>query len=199
MTATTPRKTRLARLSRRLGLDRNPLRRPTDRVETWILAGLLAAFLIGAPVAATAAAAAEHAAGVRALRAQQAWRHVPAVLMQSAGSDGSSMYESFGWVRAKWIAPGRKAQIGRIPVMLGKRAGSTVHIWVDRAGHAMAAPLTRSQITRGMVGAAVFAPFGLAVLLLAMAGLTHRLFSRRRLAGWATAWAAVEPQWSRRT
>jgi len=163
------------------------------------LAGLLATFFIGAPLAATAAAAAEHAAGMKALRVQQTWHHIPAVLVQSAGSNGSSMYESFGWVQAKWIAPGRKAQVGRIPVILGKRVGSTVHIWVDRAGHAMAAPLTRSQITRGMIGAAVFAPFGLAVLLLAMAGLTHRLFRRRRLAGWAAAWAAIEPQWSQRT
>jgi hypothetical protein len=40
------------RLARALGLDRNPLRRGTDRAEAWIRIGLLATFLIAGPTAA---------------------------------------------------------------------------------------------------------------------------------------------------
>jgi hypothetical protein len=40
------------RLARVLGLDRNPLRRATDRAETWIRAGLLGVFLIAGPIVA---------------------------------------------------------------------------------------------------------------------------------------------------
>jgi hypothetical protein len=43
------------RLARRLGLDRNPLRRRTDKVAV-CLAVLLAVFVIGAPVLSVAAA-----------------------------------------------------------------------------------------------------------------------------------------------
>jgi hypothetical protein len=42
----------LTRLARALGLDRNPLRRATDRAEAWIRAGLLGVFLIAGPIAA---------------------------------------------------------------------------------------------------------------------------------------------------
>ena len=40
------------RLARALGLDRNPLRRATDRAEAWIRVGLLGIFLIAGPIAA---------------------------------------------------------------------------------------------------------------------------------------------------
>jgi hypothetical protein len=46
--ARLPRTTRLART---LGLDGNPLRRATDRAMIWIRLGLLAAFLVGGPLA----------------------------------------------------------------------------------------------------------------------------------------------------
>ena len=42
----------LTRLARALGLDRNPLRRATDRAEAWIRAALLGSYLIAGPVAA---------------------------------------------------------------------------------------------------------------------------------------------------
>jgi hypothetical protein len=45
----------LTRLARALGLDRNPLRRATDRAEAWIRAGLLAVFLIAGPMVALSA------------------------------------------------------------------------------------------------------------------------------------------------
>ena len=45
----------LTRLARALGLDRNPLRRATDRAEAWIRVGLLAVFLIAGPMAALGA------------------------------------------------------------------------------------------------------------------------------------------------
>jgi hypothetical protein len=45
----------LARLLRGRRLDRNPLRRGSDRAETVVLAALLAAFLAAAPFAAQAA------------------------------------------------------------------------------------------------------------------------------------------------
>jgi hypothetical protein len=42
-------------LARQLGLGCNPLRRRTDRLESWVIAGLLAVFLASAPLIAIAA------------------------------------------------------------------------------------------------------------------------------------------------
>ena len=51
----------LARLLRGRRLDRNPLRRGTDRAETVVFGALLAGFLAAAPFAAHAAGAWAHA------------------------------------------------------------------------------------------------------------------------------------------
>ena len=64
----------LTRLARALGLDRNPLRRATDRAEAWIRVGLLAVFLIAGPMAALDAGDWAYHEGITAARA-------PAVLL----------------------------------------------------------------------------------------------------------------------
>jgi len=74
---TTPGRPRRTRLARALGLDSNPLRRASDRAEAWIRIGLLAAVLIAAPMAASAAGAWAHHAGVTAGPVEAATAHHP--------------------------------------------------------------------------------------------------------------------------
>jgi hypothetical protein len=52
MQPTPSRPRRRTRLMRALGLDRNPLRRASDRTEAWVRIGLLAVFLIAGPITA---------------------------------------------------------------------------------------------------------------------------------------------------
>jgi len=75
----------LTRLARALGLDRNPLRRATDRAEAWIRAGLLAGFLIAGPMAALGAGHWAYHAGTAAAQvpAAPAHRVRPAALQQA--------------------------------------------------------------------------------------------------------------------
>jgi hypothetical protein len=68
----TPSRTRLARA---LGLDGNPLRRPSDRAEAWIRTGLIAGFLIAGPLAALAAGGWAYHAVTTAARVQAAPAH----------------------------------------------------------------------------------------------------------------------------
>src|ERR1700722_2059355 len=65
----------LTRLARALGLDRNPLRRATDRAEAWIRAGLLGVFLIAGPIAALDAGHWAYHAGSAAARGPAAPAH----------------------------------------------------------------------------------------------------------------------------
>ena len=73
------------RLARTLGLDRNPLRRATDRAEAWIRAGMLAVFLIAGPMAALSAGHWAYHAGTTAARVPAAPTHrvKPAALQQA--------------------------------------------------------------------------------------------------------------------
>jgi hypothetical protein len=72
------------RLARALGLDRNPLRRASDRAEAWIRVGLLGIFLIAGPMAALGAGHGAYHAGITVARepAAPAHRIKPAALRQ---------------------------------------------------------------------------------------------------------------------
>jgi hypothetical protein len=79
------------RLARALGLDRNPLRRTSDRAEAWIRVGLLVVFLIAGPMAARSAGGwTYHAemAGARVHAAQTSHVKVPAVALQPVFAGG---------------------------------------------------------------------------------------------------------------
>ena len=56
------------RIARRLGLDRNPLRRRADKIAALLAALLVAVFLIGAPMVSAAAIG-------WAGRSEAAWQH----------------------------------------------------------------------------------------------------------------------------
>jgi len=189
-----------ASLARRIGLDHNPLRRGTDRAEAWIRIVLVLVFLAGAPVAGWAAG---HWAGSTvptAAHARLAGEHrIPATLLNGVPA-GSNYFSAvgFGWVRARWTAPGGSVHTGYVEAPAGSRAGGTVPVWLDRTGRFTAPPLTRSQAQGLMLMTAAFAPAVLALLLLAVMGLVGLILERRRLASWKQAWSAIEPQWSRR-
>jgi hypothetical protein len=74
MSARKPGVTRLGRFVRGLRFDRNPLRRTTDRVETSVLALLVAVFLLGMPFAALAAGTWIHGTAQLAQLTQEASR-----------------------------------------------------------------------------------------------------------------------------
>jgi hypothetical protein len=77
-----PRRTRLARA---LGLDRNPLRRASDRAEAWIRIGLLAVFLIVGPIAALSTGGGAYRAGITAASVQPVPSHpVSATVLRPA-------------------------------------------------------------------------------------------------------------------
>lgn len=125
---------RLTRLARRLWMGRSPLRRRTDQIEAWITAGLLAVFLVGAPLSGIAAGRWVQQGGLREQRAQQSWHEVPAVLLQSA-PPLSGVYFRTSWnpdvqVLARWPGPGRRDRTGEVWVPPGLLAGQTTPVWV---------------------------------------------------------------------
>ena len=170
----------LARVLRRWRLDRNPLRRGSDRGETVVLSALLAAFLTAVPFAGHAAGSWAHHTFAREAQAQRAVVHpVRATLLQAPTSVIS--YPGAGAGPLGYAA-----------------AGSTVPMWVDRTGEPADPPLGRAQVASRAELARELTVAALAIVLAVSIWLTRRTLDRRRMAAWDADWRATGPRWSPR-
>ena len=184
------------RRSRMLGWDRNPLRRRIDRVEAAMVAGLIAMFLISAPLLASAAGHWVGSAGVREQHAEVGWRLVPATVQGGAQRDNSAEPAGTVWMLARWTAPDGQACRGWIPVSPGDTAGSIARVWVTRAGSPARPPLRHSQVQAHIAIAGWGTALGLGLLFCLAGGAGRALLARRRLAYWNRAWRVVGPRWT---
>lgn len=193
-----PRSTWLGRLVRGRRPDHNPLRRTVDRVETWVLALLVVAFLAAAPFAAKAGGAWAYAAAHRDQVAQQAGsRHVTAVLLTSvAALAPSGEPASQGEGLAAWTAPDGKAVTGEVPAAPGTPAGTAVRVWSTRDGQVTNPPLQGSDVNALAALGTAAGVIGLAVALTLVALVTRQVLGQRRMAAWDADWRATGPRWT---
>jgi hypothetical protein len=189
---------RATRLARRLGLDRNPLRRRTDKIAACLAAVAIAVFLVGAPLLSMAAVGWADRAAAAEQHAARSWRQVPAVLQQGASASAGWELPGYSWVRARWIAPDGRARAGLIPVSDAVSAGRVVPLWVDAAGSPIVPPPSRRTVPARQALAVVIAVGTPGIVLLCLACAGRWMLERRRLADWEAEWAAVGPVWTRR-
>ena len=195
------RVTWLGRFLRGYRLDRNALRRASDRLETIMLAALVVAFVAGAPFAAQASGAWVHAISRHAQLEQEASiRQVPAVLLEAATT--SSSVDAYGPsqadARARWTAPDGKVVTGDVPTELGVPAGAHVTVWSTFDGQVATAPLRDTQVSGQTVLGEVAAVWALGVLLTVVGFCGRRVLDKRRMAAWDEEWRATGPRWTTR-
>jgi len=180
--------------------DSNPLRRTADRVEAAIIAGLIAVFLCGAPLAGLAAGQAAAAGGLRIERAQAAWHQVTAVLLRKAPESVHPMFQVSlePLVPARWRTPDGTARTGEVYAPAGAAAGSMVTVWIDGSGRPTVSPLQRGDVIEATALAASLAAVAVAAVLALLGLLARWVLDRRRLAAWEARWAVTGPQWTRR-
>ena len=187
------------RLTRRLGRDGNPLRRRSDLIDAWLVPVAIVVFLALCPLVLTLTSSWMRAANASEQRAEATWQHVPAVLLQAVPGPALTSHGTNSWITwtpARWTAAGIQ-RTADVPARSGSRAGSTVTVWLDRAGHVRMPPLTPGQAGDRILEARLVGLAVLAVLLAILVLLGRRVLDRRRLAGWETAWLSVGPTWSR--
>ena len=179
--------------------DRNPLRRTLDRVESYLLAGLLVAALAGAPFAAQAASHAAYAGALRAEQAQLATRHqVRATLTGPAGNNNSTYTLSAEVpVRAAWTTPAGERRTADILALAGTPKGARVTIWTDAQGNLSSPPLQPSQVAGQGDVAALGAIVAVVALYLCATGIVRYVMYRRRMTAWAADWAVTAEIWNR--
>jgi hypothetical protein len=190
----------LNRLARGRRPDRNPLRRTSDRVETYLLTGMLAAGVAGAPFAAQAVGHATYAAALRLERAQEATSHqVRARLLQPAGSTTANGFVLDAYVpaRARWTSVTGVVRTGQLMAPVGTPKGAMVTVWTNASGALVTAPLEPSQVVGQADMAAAGAVAAIGILYLSGAVVIRRVLNRRRMAAWDADWALTEPMWNR--
>ena len=186
----------VARWLRGRQIDRNPLRRGSDRAETAVLGLLLAAFLAGAPFAGYAAGSWVHATSAREAQAQQAQVHeVQATLLEAAPLAGPYAFPD---VDVRWLASDGRVHTCRIFVREGVAAGGTVTAWINQTGQPAGPPLQHGQVVRRVQLAVGSAVGGLAVTLIVAGWLIRCFLDRRRMAAWDAGWLAYGPRWTSR-
>jgi hypothetical protein len=186
------------RVARGLGLDHNPLRRRIDVIEAWLVPAVIAVFLLLGPLVAGVVGLQVHAGNATLQQAQRAWRPASAVLLQAAPGpmmpdNGNNSW--LDWTRARWTYDGR-TRVGEVPVRSDTRAGTTVRVWLDRAGNVQPPPLTAAAARQRITVAVAFTLACLALLLVGLALLARKVLNRRRLRDWEADWLLVGPQWS---
>jgi hypothetical protein len=185
---------RLDRARRRLGLDRNELRRGVDRVQ-WALAGaLLALFLTAAPATASAVADHVYASGVRTEHRESATRHqVDATILGAgrlppAGPSGTA----HPTVRLRWPAPDGTLRTGDVPARGTTATGARQRIWIDDSGAVTTRPRRHLQTISAAVYAATGAATAVGSPLLVAYIVLRRRCDRCRWRLWDTDWASMD-------
>jgi hypothetical protein len=195
---------------RAIGLDRNPLRRTSDRVEAWVTVLLMAALVTVVPYAAWRAGRADHAAGVNTERVERKHRfRSEAVLLPDPRAEPVAVRPpnvvpatrtAYPRVRkpARWTGADGAEHYGTVAVAVPGEPGTRVPVWVDDRGRLADQPRQRVETLTDSVAVAVLTAGALVGLLVAVRILMCRLLDARRLTQWQDAWWRCEPRWSGR-
>lgn len=189
---------RLHRLRRRLGFDRNELRRGVDRLQ-WS-AGLLLTvlFVVLGSTVAVLAAGPVYQDGVRAERQERAVRHqVVATALsrpEAGGPDAVARYV----VRVRWTEPDGSARTRTAAAWSPQiRPGETRRVWVDDSGRPADPPRSHRRTVFETAATAAGAVLASGLLLLIAYMLVRQHTDRLRAAEWDAALARLNPRRTR--
>ncbi|MFC0040725.1 hypothetical protein [Actinomadura rayongensis] len=176
----------VGRLRRRLGFDRNPLRRPVDRVQWTVGLVLLGLFLVVAPLVAGRTATRTYDAGVRTERVQGASRYhavarVTDVRVKQDGGRNSSKYAVL-----RWDAPDGTIRTAETWAWFGAAPGDRRGIWADTDGRLTGRPQKHAETIANASLAGIVATGAAGLPFLAAYLLVRQSCDRRRRIQWET-------------
>ncbi|WP_368402413.1 Rv1733c family protein [Streptomyces pseudovenezuelae] len=175
----------------------NPLRRPDDIIEAWIVLAMWAVFAVGGAVSGllTAHAAAEGFAHQRAER-----HSARAVLLSAVPPAVPAVKGPGSRARAKvrWTAPDGTTHDGYAQVERGLRAGARTTVWQDDQGALTTEPTGPAEAAAEAVLFGVAAVFTVSGVTFGAGAAVRSRLDQRRFAEWGREWDLVGPQWGGR-
>ena len=189
----------LPRMVRGARLDRNPLRRTTDRIQTCLLTMLFVALAVAGPFLASSASHVAYAGALQARQQQQASRHqVTAVLATDAPPADGYAPSAGVLTQATWTSAAGVRRSGQVPAPADGRKGLALQVWTDDStGNLDAPPLTMADAAGQADAAMVGAIAGIVIAYATGSGVVVGLLNRRRMAAWETDWQVTAPAWNR--
>ncbi|MGW0707450.1 Rv1733c family protein [Streptomyces sp. NPDC002643] len=176
---------------------RNPLRRRSDRLESWVVLATWALTLVGGVVAGLLAAESVES-GLARQRAE--WRPTAAMLTEDAPEPSSTSGPGAEkvWAKVRWTAPDGTERHGQARVDPATLMGAPVTVWTDTEGLLVTKPATESQarLRAGLVGGLA----GLCVAAMPYVGgrLVRSRLERLRMDQWDEEWERIGPLWERK-
>ncbi|MFE4050194.1 hypothetical protein [Streptomyces sp. YIM B13518] len=173
----------------------NPLRRTSDRFESWFRGFLMLVLALGLPVAAFGAGLTAYESSMRVVRTQSAERHQVDARVTSVVEEAG---EAAGLrARVRW-ADGETVRTGTTLVKPDTPEGAPVRVWVTGDGAVTGPPMRGNQaVTTGWFAGGAAAAGVAAGVFGARTGV-RRVLDRRRYAQWDAEWDRVEPLWAGR-
>lgn len=179
------------RTLRRLGLDRNPLRRNTDRLETATRLLVALVCLVSAPlIAAVGFGVHDHLARTAAREAASLIREDATV---RSGPDAAGGRSAFVPVTAKvaWTTSTGATHVATTTVPAGTRPGDHVTVWTTATGAVTSPPAAGSEVLTSTLAVVATLVVGVALLAWAALALACHLLDRARYRAWAREWVAL--------
>ncbi|MCC3766177.1 hypothetical protein [Streptomyces sp. UNOC14_S4] len=177
----------------------NPLRRRSDRCQSWLGACLLLLLfpaLLGVPLLV---AQDVYASQMRTLHTQSAQRQRITVRVTADAVTDTSAGLSSQRAPVRWTDAEGTVRTGTADVPAGSVKGATVPVWVDDKGRPVKPPMTRDDALAVSWSAACMTAAGLAAAYCGMRAALVAVLNRQRYAQWEAEWEAVEPRWSGRS
>ncbi|TDD73336.1 hypothetical protein E1293_31690 [Actinomadura darangshiensis] len=178
---------RLGRVRRRLGFDRNALRRTVDHRQRTVGVAAAALFAVIAPPVSATLAVDAYQSGVRA--EHRNLHRVTAQITHTDSQGGAGLRHTYA--ELAWTSEDGRTRTTVVPADKSVRVGMGHQIWVDASGNPVRRPQTRTgtlittYVAAGMALAVTGLPL-LAVYLLVRRGCDHR-----RAALWDESWTAL--------
>ncbi|MGW4364311.1 Rv1733c family protein [Nocardia takedensis] len=180
------------RACRRVGLDRNPLRRLEDRCQTCAGALVMLAVLLAVPLAILFVGRPVYAGELAQVRAETSRLHRVQATVTEVGR--TPLYAPITPVKVRWTSADGTVRTGEHHSDVMVKPGATVPIWLDSRERIVAPPAETRPLSRAVLaGSGVVA----GTLIVCVAGyLALRLgLDRRRAKRWELEWATLGTGW----
>jgi hypothetical protein len=188
-----------------LGVNRNPLRRPIDRLAAGISVLVLMAALIGIPASGLFGASLHTDLSQRAAESAATTQQVAAVLKTGPAlsvpvSEAYSQDSVSSTAVVEWRAGLGQPHTETIQVPADSAPGDTVPVWVDQAGNRVPPPASEGSVTASAIFAALLVLLVVELSCIALIAGTQHLARRVSMRAWEREWAFLHygGTWSQR-
>ncbi|PKW14759.1 hypothetical protein [Saccharopolyspora spinosa] len=187
-----------------LGVNRNPLRRPIDRVTAGITVLLLMVALVAVPASGLVGASLHTDLTQRAAESTDTTQPVTATLttrpaLSVAVAEAYSQDSLSSTAVVEWRT-GLQSHAATLQVPAESSPGDTLTVWVDQAGNRVPPPASAGSITTSAISAAILLLLVIELACIALIAGTQSLARRMSMRAWEREWAFLQHggTWSQR-